>query len=233
MGPGYDIVSLDLDGTLVDTADEIAEAANCALEAHGVARRPVAQITPHIGHGFHTLMRKLLAEVFLERPGLIARVSPAAVLDSADRYYADTAGTTAEPYDGVRAALVRLTAAGVRLACVTNKESRHAHRVLDVTGLAPHFALTIGGDTLPRKKPDPSVLQYVVRYFAGDVRRVAHVGDSSTDVEAARNAGVAAWAVPYGYNGGQPIAAAKPQRIFRDLRQMADYVLAERGWLGA
>jgi phosphoglycolate phosphatase len=221
----YDLVSFDLDGTLVDTAAEIAEAACRALESNGMARRPVPEIVGFIGHGTRELILKLLARAFEEQPGLEARVSVDEVLRSMDHHYALTTGTTAAPYAGAVEALERLRAAGVKLACVTNKESRHAHRVLEVTGLAGYFALTIGGDTLPRKKPDPSVLRHVVHELGGELRRTAHVGDSSTDVQAARNAGVAAWAVPYGYNAGLPISTADPERIFPGLLEVAEFVL--------
>lgn len=224
----YDIVSFDLDGTLVDTAGEIAEAANRALESHGIARRPVPEITLLIGHGLRELMIKLLAKVLRDQPELADRVRVDAVLETLDRHYADTTGTMAKPYEGAHAALSQLANAGVKLACVTNKESRHALRVLEATGLDRYFVLTIGGDSLPEKKPHASVLRHVVSKLDGDLRRAAHVGDSRTDVEAARNAGVAAWAVPYGYNAGSPIAEARPQKIFPGLLHVAEHVLAAR-----
>jgi phosphoglycolate phosphatase len=119
--------------------------------------------------------------------------------------------------------------AGLRLACVTNKEHRHASRVLAATRLAPFFSLTVGGDSLPHKKPHPSVLRYVVETLQGQPPLAGHVGDSHIDVEAARNAGVAAWAVPYGYNGGAAIADANPERIFATLLDLAVYVTQGSG----
>jgi phosphoglycolate phosphatase len=220
----YDIVSFDLDGTLVDTAAEIAEAANRALEAHGIGRRGVPEVTRYIGRGTRELINGLYAAAIAERPTLAETVRLEDVHASMDHHYAFTTGTLATPYEGTRAALERLSAAGVRLACVTNKELRHARRVLAVTGLEHFFSLTIGGDTLPRKKPDASVLRHVVDTLRGELHRTAHVGDSSIDVQAARNAGVAAWAVPYGYNAGVPIAEANPERIFPGLLQLAEFV---------
>ncbi len=150
-----------------------------------------------------------------------------------DLHYAATTGTSARPYRGTCEALERLRAAGVRLACVTNKELQHAHRVLEVTGLQPYFTLTVGGDSLPVKKPDAAVLRHVVAALGGEPARAGHVGDSRIDVEAARNAGLAAWAVPYGYSAGVPIAAAGPERVFPDLLQLADFVLARRSAVDA
>jgi phosphoglycolate phosphatase len=224
----YDVVSFDLDGTLVDTAGEIAEAANRTLETHGFARRPVAEISLLIGGGTAELMRRLLEQVLREdgEPGQL--VSLDAVLASLEHHYNATAGQSARPYPGCIAALVALRDAGIHLACVTNKEARYAQRVLEATGLAGYFELLIGGDTLPEKKPQASVLQHVAAHFGSSTDRLAHVGDSRIDVEAARNAGVAAWVVPYGYNAGQPIADARPERIFPDLAAAAAHVLAQR-----
>lgn len=225
----YDLISFDLDGTLVDTADEIAEAANRALASHGIARLPQAEITGLIGGGTRELMRKLLARRFLEQPSLARTVQPDAVLASFDEHYAVTIGLSAAPYPGCREALSQLMQAGVRLACTTNKESRHARRVLAVTRLDGFFDLVIGGDSLAEKKPHHSVLEHVLRTLRASAERSAHVGDSTIDVEAARNAGVRAWAVPYGYNGGKPIASANPDCVFPSLLDVARHVLQARG----
>jgi phosphoglycolate phosphatase len=224
----YDIVSFDLDGTLVDTAGEIAEAANRALGEHGLPARPPTEIAQLIGGGSRQLMMSLLARLDLETPVLADKARADAVLDSFEQQLDTTLGRASAAYDGAHEALARLKGAGVRLACVTNKELRHARRVLEAAGLDGAFDLVIAGDSLPQKKPHASVLRHVVAVFGGDARRTAHVGDSRVDVEAARNAGVAAWAVPYGYNAGRPIAEAQPQRIFPGLIAVAEYVLDGR-----
>ncbi len=221
----YDLVSFDLDGTLVDTASEIAEAANLALDSHGIARRSAAEITLLIGAGTRELMLKLLARCFLDDTSLASRVHVDDVLASMDEHYAATTGSSAVPYTGCEETLARLKQSGVRLACTTNKELRHARRVLEVTRLDSYFDLVIGGDSLPQKKPHASVLRHVAERLGVPLARCAHVGDSAVDVAAARNAGVAAWAVPYGYNAGAPIEASQPARLFQSLPEIVEHVL--------
>ena len=220
-----DAVTFDLDGTLVDTASEIAEAVNRTLFDFGLAPRPLAEITHLIGHGLHPLMTRLLQRLQAERPALIGRLLSDDVLPVLDRHYAATVGTQAQPYPGVSDALDALLADGVRLGCVTNKEGRHARRVLEACGLAGRLELLIAGDTLPEKKPHASVLQHAAQRLGVTADRLANVGDSRTDIESACNAGAAAWAVPYGYNGGEPIEAAQPQRIFAGLAEVAAHVI--------
>ena len=220
----YQLICLDLDGTLVDTAPEIAHAANRALALHGLPVRTQADITLLIGAGAHALLRRLLHDA-----APASQVSSEAVLASFEASYAALAGTLCRPYPACALALQQLRDAGVRLACVTNKELRHATRVLQATGLAQFFDLVLGGDSLPEKKPHASVLRHAAATLGVPLRYTAHVGDSSTDVLAARNAGVAAWAVPYGYNGGMPVADCGPDRVFDDLAQVAAHVLASGG----
>ncbi|MEX8493714.1 phosphoglycolate phosphatase [Sphaerotilus sp.] len=220
-----DAVTFDLDGTLVDTASEIAEAVNRTLVDLGLAPRPLDEITNLIGHGLHPLMTQVLQRLQAEQPALVGRLLADEVLPRLDRHYAATVGTQAQPYPGVPDALDALLADGVRLGCVTNKEGRHARRVLEACGLAGRLELLIAGDTLPEKKPHAAVLQQAAQRLGVTPDRLAHVGDARTDIDSARNAGVAAWAVPYGYNGGEPIEAAQPQRIFAGLAEVAAHVI--------
>ena len=222
----YTHLSFDLDGTLVDTAAEIAEAVNDTLAEFGVAPRPVEEITMLIGGGAHELMRRLIERVQAEQPSGSAALPIDDVLARLDDHYEQTAGTTGLPYSDCVDSLRRLRVAGLRLVCLTNKEERFARRVLQQTRLDGYFELLIGGDTLPQKKPHASVIHHVLHKLGGRAEQFAHIGDSRTDVETARNASVAAWAVPYGYNAGEPIAAAQPDVLFANLADIVRHVIA-------
>ncbi len=220
-------ITFDLDGTLVDTASEIAEAANRTLRSIGLPQRAVGEVTTLIGHGTRELMKGLLFQA--AQAGHDAHVSQLNlehVMQLFEGHYHDTTGTDSRLYPGCLQGLQRLRDAGVQMACVTNKEIRFAERVLDITGLAPFFRMVIGGDSLPEKKPSPLVIHHCLNAQSVDKYQSAHVGDSSIDVETARNAGVKAWAVPYGYNGGRAIETAAPDQVFANINDMADFVLA-------
>lgn len=221
------LITFDLDGTLVDTASEIAEAANRTLHEVGLPRRAVAEVTHFIGHGTRELMRGLLAKALDEGHDLVERLNIDQMMQRFEGHYQDTTGTDSRLYPGCLSGLERLRDAGIGMACVTNKEHRFAVRVLEVTGLAPFFKLVIGGDSLAQKKPHPMVIDYCLDAMGVDQCESAHLGDSSIDVETARRAKVAAWAVPYGYNGGQPIEASGPDGLFASVDEVADHVLMD------
>lgn len=221
------LITFDLDGTLVDTASEIAEAANRTLRDIGLPTRPLGEVTVLIGHGTRELMKGLLAQAReAGQAAQVDRLDLEQVMHCFEGHYHDTTGTDSQLYPGCLEGLQRLQAAGVLMTCVTNKEFRFAERVLEVTGLAAFFPIVIGGDSLPEKKPSPLVIDHCLKALSVDKYQAAHVGDSSIDVETAKRAGVKAWALPYGYNGGKPIETANPDRVFASINDIADLVLA-------
>lgn len=221
------LITFDLDGTMVDTAAEIAEAANRTLREIGLPTRPLGEVTVLIGHGTRELMRGLLAQAREAGHTQVDLLDADAVMACFERHYHDTTGTDSRLYPGCLEGLQRLRDAGVHLACVTNKEIRFARRVLEVTGLASFFGIVIGGDSLVEKKPHPLVIDHCLDALSVDQSQAAHVGDSSIDVDTARRAGVRAWAVPYGYNGGRAIETAQPDGLFASIDHIADHVLSD------
>jgi phosphoglycolate phosphatase len=210
----HEAILFDLDGTLIDTAAELADALNRTLDELGCEAVPDARVRGWIGHGARELLRRALIDAEHRACG---RALSLPSFDDAWRCFVlhaqEHCGRRSRVYPGVREALERLHAAGVRLAVVTNKEGVLAHRLLAVHDLAPLFDLVIAGDTLPVKKPDAAVVQHVLQVLEVPLERALLVGDSPIDVQTARNAGIPVWVVPWGYARGEPVERWGADRV--------------------
>lgn len=217
MSLSFDLVLFDLDGTLIATAPEICDAVNDTLQHFALASVTQQQVNDWIGHGTRELLIQALA-FSQELPVASVRSSDnlAAMAAVFDGHYQRRCGTRSHLYPQVRETLLALRARGVKLAVVTNKESRYTRTVLDAHQLMPLLDWVVSGDTLPTKKPDPAGIHACLERFAVGSARALFVGDSSIDVATARNAGVRVWALPYGYNMGQAIEACAPDRVIAD-----------------
>lgn len=213
----FDLMIFDLDGTLIETAPEICDAVNDTLARFDLPQVTQTQVNDWIGHGTRELLIQALA--FSGKTTVAAvRASSTLPLIAAefDKHYQSRCGTRSHLYPHVREVLTQLRRDGVRLAVLTNKEGRYTQTVLDAHQLAPLFDMVISGDSLPTKKPDPAGILKCLDQFQVVRRRSLFVGDSSIDVATARNADVSVWALPYGYNMGQPIAQSDPDRLIAD-----------------
>jgi phosphoglycolate phosphatase len=214
----YDLILFDLDGTLIETAPEIADAVNDTLDDFNRPRVTQRQVNDWIGHGTRELLIQALA--FCDRTStdaVRASVHFPRIEAAFGVHYQKRSGTRSHLYPRVRDTLQALRTAGVKLVVVTNKEGRYTQTVLDVHQLAPLFDRVVSGDTLPVKKPHPAAIHDCLQRFGVAPARALFVGDSSIDVATARNAGIAVWALPYGYNMGEPIEACKPDRVIADV----------------
>lgn len=217
----FDLVLFDLDGTLIETAPEICDAVNDTLAQFGLPPVAQAQVDRWIGHGTRELLVQTLAHARGTSVDAVrAAADLPAIAQAFDGHYQRRCGTRSQPYPHVPEVLQALRGHGVRLAVVTNKEGRYTRTVLQAHGLQPLFDRVVSGDTLPTKKPDPAGVLSCLAEFAVPPARALFVGDSSIDVATARNAGVPVWALPYGYNMGQPIEACGADRVIADFRQL-------------
>ena len=217
MNPMFDLIMFDLDGTLIETAPEICDAVNDTLRHFELKAVTQQQVNDWIGHGTRELLIQALA--FGHNTDVASvRASDCLGLITAefDQHYQRRCGTRSHLYPQVRETLIALRQRGVKLAVVTNKEGRYTATVLGAHQLAPLLDSVVSGDTLATKKPDPAGIQSCLSRFGVSRDRALFVGDSSIDVATARNAGVAVWALPYGYNMGQPIEACAPDRVIAD-----------------
>lgn len=216
--PSPALVLFDLDGTLVATAPDIQDAVNDTLREFALGSVSLAQVETWIGHG----TRELLAQALAFASGAsLAAVRGSENFESItsvfDGHYQRRCGTRSHLYPHVPEVLTELRRRGVKLAVVTNKESRFTDAVLERHALRPLLDSVVSGDSLPARKPDPAGVLACMRDCGVPARRTLFIGDSRVDVTTARNAGIAIWAVTYGYNMGYPIARDAPDRLLPSL----------------
>lgn len=213
----WDLVMFDLDGTLIETAPEIADATNDTLAQFGLPLVTQQQVNDWIGHGTQTLLVQALAAAQgISQAAVRAADNFAAINAAFVQHYGQRCGSRSHLYPHVREVLATLKGQGVKLAVVTNKEGRYTQVVLDAHQLSPVFDRVVSGDTLATKKPHPLGVQSCLAAFGVAPERALFVGDSSIDVATAKAAGVTVWALPYGYNMGEPIEDCQPHRVIAD-----------------
>jgi phosphoglycolate phosphatase len=212
-------IIFDLDGTLADTAGEIAIALERAFGEFGLVALPEAAVREMIGRGVATLVDRAL-----ERIG--SKVDAAAVVERFEEHYRQTVATGAQLYPSVREGLARLAGRKLPLAVVTNKPRYFTERLLDRLEVWDLFAAVIAGDDGWAKKPAGDMLVAACMQMASRVEETLMVGDSANDVLGARAAGCRVWCVPYGYNEGQPVESLACDRVVADVDTAAGLILA-------
>ena len=189
----FDIVVFDLDGTLADTAPDLTAALNHALTVMGRAAVSEASVRTMVGHGARALLQKGLAATGAVSDALVEEGFPI-FLD----YYAAHIADGSRPFPGLERALDALAARGVKLAVCTNKLESLSYALIGALGWEERFIALVGGDTLSVRKPDPAPLLETIARAGGG--RAAFVGDSITDTDTARNAGLPCVAVSFGFS---------------------------------
>ena len=214
--PAYPLQAaiVDLDGTMVDTVGDFEAALGAMLTDQGLPHVSRSFIERTVGKGSEHLIRSTLAEVGAD----------AALYDTAwaryQHHYLAINGQFSAVYPGVVEGLQALAAAGLKLACLTNKPSNFARPLLAAKGLDSFFSHVFGGDAFARKKPDPLPLIETCRALGTTPARTLMVGDSSNDAQAARAAGCPVVLVNYGYNHGRPVEEAAPDAVIARLDQI-------------
>lgn len=192
---------IDLDGTLIHTAPEIARAANVMLAALNLPNLTPKKIENFIGEGAATLIARCLTQQLNAEPTqeLLTAAKPL-FFDAYAQIVAES-----KPYPQVIQALQQIQKMGLKLACITNKPTAFTMPLLEKSGLLPYFDVVVAGDTLQKKKPEPDQIFYVCEKSSILPSDTVLIGDSKTDIAAARSAGCRIFAVPYGYNQGYSI----------------------------
>jgi phosphoglycolate phosphatase len=187
-------ILFDLDGTLVDTAPDLAAAMNHVLAAHGRPPLPVDDVRHLVGHGARALVTRGLAATGDPAPHLVEPSMPLFL-----QHYAANIANDSRAFDGVETALDALADAGCLLSICTNKPTHLAQALVDALGWQGRFAAVIGATSVERPKPDAGHVFATLAAAGGAADDAAFVGDSATDVGAARNAGLGIVLVSFGY----------------------------------
>lgn len=195
---------IDLDGTLLSTADDLALAANLMLRELGKSELSIDTIQSYIGKGIERLVKRSLTGDIDGEPDaeLLAKALPIY-----NRNYAENLCVSTHPYPGVVDGIANLQKAGFKLACITNKSEVFTLPLLRATNLFGCFEIILSGDSLPKKKPDPMPLTHICKYFDVQPHEALLLGDSLNDAIAARAAGCHVFCLPYGYNEGRDVHA--------------------------
>lgn len=219
-------VAFDLDGTLIDTAPDLAAAANSMLRILGGGPLPESRVAALIGDGVDAFVARVLEESGGASQVYATRSSWARVLFR--NLYEQELFARGRVFPGVEAALQALEIAELPLCCVTNKESRFALPLLDAAGLRERLLVTACADLPENRKPSPTMLLATCRQLGVDPANLLYVGDSPSDVAAARAAGCHVVAVTYGYGRYDALAAARPDGILGDLAKITAIRLQPR-----
>jgi phosphoglycolate phosphatase len=205
-GRPADLAIFDLDGTLVDTAPDIAGALGAALADDAVPPPPLDVVKAMVGDGARALVQRALSLAGVERD------VEAALARFLAHYRAHVSDRSAV-YDGVADALAALAAAGVATAVVTNKPGDIARRLLADLGLGDRFRAVIGDGDGYARKPDPAAARAVMAQVGAPPGRTVVVGDGVPDVRLARAAGARAIAATWGYVPADRLAAEQPDAL--------------------
>lgn len=221
-----DAAIVDLDGTMVDTIGDFAEAIARMLADLQLPALDAALIEHMVGKGTEHLLRSVLAHVLAQAghaqealPAAVASLLPTA-LARYEHHYLAINGQHSALYDGVLEGLQALRDGGLRLACVTNKPLAFTRPLLAAKGLQDLFEQVFGGDSFATKKPDPLPLLKTCEALGTTPARTLMLGDSSNDAQAARAAGCPVVLVTYGYNHGQSVEAAGADALIDSIVQL-------------
>jgi phosphoglycolate phosphatase len=211
------IIVFDLDGTLVDTAPDLLDSLNHCLGAGGVAHTDTAGFTQYVGHGGRVMIERAYAA---QRKALTIDEHDRLFALFLEHYGAGIPGKS-RPYPGVLAALDRLESAGYMFAICTNKTEAFSRKLIGALGMSHRFAAICGADTFAFRKPDPRHLLETIAKAAGDRGRAVMVGDSRTDIDTAKAAGIPVVAVDFGYTD-RHVREFEPSIIISHFDELTD-----------
>lgn len=214
-----EMVLIDVDGTLVDSVPDLAYCVDEMMKALDLPVHGEARVRNWVGNGVERLVRRALVGQLEGEPdeALFQRAYPVFL-----ELYAENTSKRSALYPGVAEGVAWLKAQGYRLGCVTNKAAQFTLPLLRDLGVHDHFEIIISGDTLPQKKPDPAPLLHAARFFGVEPEQALMIGDSVSDVKAARAAGFQIVCMSYGYNHGADIRDFHPDAVIDSMVEIRE-----------
>lgn len=212
------LVIFDLDGTLVDTAPDLVASLNHTITVEGLPPVTFEDLTHLVGQGVHMMLER----AFRMHDRVLDDETRARLYDRFIAFYMETMPGKSSPYPGVIAAMDRLEAVGFKLAVCTNKVGMLTLPLLEKLGLKERFVAITCGDTFEFRKPDARHILGTVELAGALPSRSVMVGDSINDIAAAKNAGIPAIAVPFGYSD-VPVADLSPDLIITHYDDMTPH----------
>jgi len=210
----------DLDGTLLDSAPDLASATDRMLLDLGFGAAGEARVRQWVGNGSRKLVQRALAFAIQIPEEAVADADIERAQAVFMRRYGECCTERSELYAGVREALNHWGRLGLPMACVTNKPGRFTDTLLTYFGLDALMPVAVSGDTLPVRKPDPMPLMFACEQLRVDAAGAVMIGDSRNDVLAARAADMRVVCVSYGYNYGRPAAQEEPDVVVDSLLEL-------------
>jgi phosphoglycolate phosphatase len=213
------MVLIDVDGTLVDSVPDLAYCVDEMMKQLGMPTHGDAKVREWVGNGVERLVRRALIGKLEGEPddALYEQAFPIFM-----ELYTENTSKRSFLYPGVKQGLEYLKSEGYKMGCVTNKAAQFTEPLLQDLGVYDYFSIVISGDTLEKKKPDPMPLLHAAEFFKVEPEQALMIGDSISDVKAARAAGFRIVCMTYGYNHGVDIREANPDAIMDSMAELPD-----------
>jgi phosphoglycolate phosphatase len=213
------MVLIDVDGTLVDSVPDLTYCVDEMMKRLDMPAHGEAKVRNWVGNGVERLVRRALVGQLDGEPdeALYEKAYPIFL-----ELYRDNTSKRSCLYPGIKEGLDYLKAEGYKMGCVTNKAAQFTEPLLKDLDVYNYFSIVISGDTLPQKKPDPAPLLHAARFFNVSPEQAMMIGDSISDVKAARAAGFLIVCMTYGYNHGVDIRDANPDAVMDSMAELPD-----------
>ncbi|ABA58946.1 phosphoglycolate phosphatase [Nitrosococcus oceani] len=209
-----EMILIDVDGTLVDSVPDLTFCTDTMMERLGLPLRGETKVRQWVGNGVERLIKRALVDNMEGEPEEDLYQKAETIFLA---LYADNTSKRSHLYPGVNEGLAWLKSQGYRVGCVTNKAAQFTYPLLTELGIIDYFEIVISGDTLPEKKPHPAPLLHAASHFGIAPEKALMIGDSISDVKAARAANFQIVCLSYGYNHGVDIRDSQPDSVIDSL----------------